>query len=318
MNKNVSIDTATDYEVEQVLDERRSKNGSLEYSVKWVGFSEVTWEPVENLDGCKYLLDEFNDKLERGSKRKAEEESERQKRATRRATSALVSPFPSTSVSASVSVSASTSSTSGSTFTSGSTSSSASTSSSTSDSTFISDSTSSSEKMSLDTAILVASEMNRHRNDSATSKTSWEYFYIFFEILKIYVEPGERTLFQCAEQLKRNDPTITVSSGNLARLSWCKVINAFKKTYLPNGFPGRYTPKSTLKDWQPYIWPSPEFIRAIEDSMRSSKHHLFGDPRLTKEFRSAMGYLSTRDGLPWVSLKILLYIKFRIYLNNQN
>jgi hypothetical protein len=40
----------SNYEVERIL-ERRTRNGKLEYRVKWSGYplSQSTWEPLSNL-----------------------------------------------------------------------------------------------------------------------------------------------------------------------------------------------------------------------------------------------------------------------------
>jgi hypothetical protein len=53
--KNVEIndDTEQEYEVEQILDDKRV-SGKPYYLVKWKGYDtlENTWEPIENLTGC--------------------------------------------------------------------------------------------------------------------------------------------------------------------------------------------------------------------------------------------------------------------------
>ena len=54
-----------EWEVESIIGERKikkEKNKSLkktEYLIKWVGYDQPTWEPIENLDNCKKLLNEY-------------------------------------------------------------------------------------------------------------------------------------------------------------------------------------------------------------------------------------------------------------------
>ena len=36
----------SNYRAEKIVDKRQ---GTVEYQVKWVGFSKLTWEPIENL-----------------------------------------------------------------------------------------------------------------------------------------------------------------------------------------------------------------------------------------------------------------------------
>jgi TATA-binding protein-associated factor Taf7 len=51
------------YEVEKILDERKTQQDSLEYLVKWKGYEEShnSWEPLENLKHLTLLLDEFEE-----------------------------------------------------------------------------------------------------------------------------------------------------------------------------------------------------------------------------------------------------------------
>ena len=72
MSSKLSEDSNTEYEVEAVLDDKietkRKKNGKCEYitkyKVKWVGYpsSESTWEPLENLAGCRETLQDYLNK----------------------------------------------------------------------------------------------------------------------------------------------------------------------------------------------------------------------------------------------------------------
>jgi transposase InsO family protein len=54
------IDGEDEYEVEKILDKRRS-NGRFEYLVKWVGYPyhQATWEPLEHLKHCENLLEDY-------------------------------------------------------------------------------------------------------------------------------------------------------------------------------------------------------------------------------------------------------------------
>lgn len=52
-----------EYVVEMILD-KRSSSGTLEYLVKWRGWEEGTWEPATNLEGSKKLLDKFESNLQ--------------------------------------------------------------------------------------------------------------------------------------------------------------------------------------------------------------------------------------------------------------
>jgi len=51
-----------EYEVEKILDKRRKK-GIIQYLVKWLGYDETTWEPEENLENCRKLVEEFENKI---------------------------------------------------------------------------------------------------------------------------------------------------------------------------------------------------------------------------------------------------------------
>jgi len=51
----------SDYEleVEKVVDKRTNKSGKVEYLVKWRDFDEITWEPLENLQGAQRMIKKF-------------------------------------------------------------------------------------------------------------------------------------------------------------------------------------------------------------------------------------------------------------------
>ena len=64
------IDGEEEWQVEQILEER-IRDGRREYLVKWEGYAseDNTWEPLENLDHCKTLLNQFLKSLESTSRR---------------------------------------------------------------------------------------------------------------------------------------------------------------------------------------------------------------------------------------------------------
>lgn len=47
-----------EYEVERIMD-MKEENGEIHYLVKWVGYDEPSWEPQENCDNCKELIEKF-------------------------------------------------------------------------------------------------------------------------------------------------------------------------------------------------------------------------------------------------------------------
>ena len=55
-NNNSEIE----YEVEKIKD-KRVKNGRIEYLIKWLNYTdeESTWEPIENLNNSKLLVEEY-------------------------------------------------------------------------------------------------------------------------------------------------------------------------------------------------------------------------------------------------------------------
>merc|ERR1711934_622383 len=66
-----------EYEVESIVSKRESEEGKVEYLVKWKGWnaSDNTWEPVDNLESSKDLIDEFEGKTEDAEQSEAKEES---------------------------------------------------------------------------------------------------------------------------------------------------------------------------------------------------------------------------------------------------
>ena len=81
-NVNVEFDNSgptekeeeKEYTVDKVIDKRISKNGNIEYLLKWKGYGDEdnTWEPKENLD-CKNLMKDYEDmcKAEQAKKKAA-------------------------------------------------------------------------------------------------------------------------------------------------------------------------------------------------------------------------------------------------------
>jgi hypothetical protein len=57
----VEVEGHPEYEVEQVLDQRKRGRG-IQYLIKWKGYGheENTWEPASNLSHAKELLDKFS------------------------------------------------------------------------------------------------------------------------------------------------------------------------------------------------------------------------------------------------------------------
>lgn len=59
----ISIDNNLEYEVEAILDSKRYRN-SVRYLVHWKGYDKLdrTWEPLESLNNCPDLLQDFHDR----------------------------------------------------------------------------------------------------------------------------------------------------------------------------------------------------------------------------------------------------------------
>jgi len=71
-------ESESDFEVEEILDKKRGKDGEWLYYIKWVGFEndENSWEPVEHLGECKEMVDDFDKKLKEKKQQKLKERKE--------------------------------------------------------------------------------------------------------------------------------------------------------------------------------------------------------------------------------------------------
>ena len=49
-----------EYSVERIVRRRYDHNGKAEYQIKWTGYENLTWEPLENLTNCHELVEEFS------------------------------------------------------------------------------------------------------------------------------------------------------------------------------------------------------------------------------------------------------------------
>lgn len=49
------------YEVEDIID-MKIVNGIKQYAVKWAGYDDPTWEPIDNLSGCMELVMAFENR----------------------------------------------------------------------------------------------------------------------------------------------------------------------------------------------------------------------------------------------------------------
>lgn len=63
------------YDVEKILNKKVHKN-KVYYKIKWVGFDEPTWESAKNCNGCEYLIEQFENMLERKVKDEEDDEWE--------------------------------------------------------------------------------------------------------------------------------------------------------------------------------------------------------------------------------------------------
>ena len=57
------VDNHPEWEVENILKHRRTRNNTLEFQVKWKGYpiTESTWEPEDNLlEHSKEILDDYH------------------------------------------------------------------------------------------------------------------------------------------------------------------------------------------------------------------------------------------------------------------
>ena len=56
------IDDDYEWEVENILSDRVTKNGRHEYLIKWSGYSTIhnSWEPIENLVNAKNKINEYH------------------------------------------------------------------------------------------------------------------------------------------------------------------------------------------------------------------------------------------------------------------
>lgn len=52
----------TEYVVERIVTHTVDKSGTTKYKIKWKGYEETSWEPEENLTGCRELLRQYKRK----------------------------------------------------------------------------------------------------------------------------------------------------------------------------------------------------------------------------------------------------------------
>lgn len=64
------------YIVEKILAKKKI-NGVNKYKIKWEGWDmkDCTWEPIEHLEGCKELLEEFENSLKKKTQKPTTPES---------------------------------------------------------------------------------------------------------------------------------------------------------------------------------------------------------------------------------------------------
>ena len=63
-----------EYEVDEIIDSRKSKNGKMTYKVKWKGYGphEWTWEPTSSLGNAKEAIKDFHKKFPNKPKPKSQ------------------------------------------------------------------------------------------------------------------------------------------------------------------------------------------------------------------------------------------------------
>jgi hypothetical protein len=55
-----------EYQVERITDRSTDKEtGGTLFKVKWKGYDEETWEPLENLTSCRQYIEEFEASLKK-------------------------------------------------------------------------------------------------------------------------------------------------------------------------------------------------------------------------------------------------------------
>ncbi len=61
---------SSEFELERIIG-KRSVNGKIQYRVRWVGYEEATWEPIDNVDSAAEAIEDF----EQGGSAEAETDS---------------------------------------------------------------------------------------------------------------------------------------------------------------------------------------------------------------------------------------------------
>ena len=99
-NKNCQLllhqaqeDLEKEYEVEKITDMRQFQKQNritkkfelvTEFLVKWVGYEQLTWEPIQNLDNCQEALKEYYKEKELKIKKNGKKEKKEKKRKTKK------------------------------------------------------------------------------------------------------------------------------------------------------------------------------------------------------------------------------------------
>ena len=91
--QQAQYDLDQEYEVEKITDMRQyqkqnkiTKKFELvkEFLVKWVGYEQLTWEPLQNLDNCQEALNEYYEQrkleIQRNGKKDKKEKKENKER----------------------------------------------------------------------------------------------------------------------------------------------------------------------------------------------------------------------------------------------